>query len=177
MPLRPAVNILMGIALPIAVVAGAANIALAQPVLSDSASSFMVLYTFPDFLHVPKLKPTDTLHVADTQYYNVFYDRRDSITTRLAPFDSVFYITRFKTWTDYTHFYTDAEGKKQHLPIVRTAHRFDRTGKQHWLYIDYAANKMKDIEEQPEKIAIRDTFYGNSVAQHAIIQYYATDTK
>ena len=96
---------------------------------------------FPEFFSALPYKAKDTTYKCEC------YDARDSIMsmTSIKDINDVRFISLFKSYNDDKHTYTDASGKLQPLPVSSIIRRYDRTGKNKWLSVDYATNKYTQL--------------------------------
>lgn len=108
-------------------------------------------YLVPEFyFHTPRM-------VKDTTFEFFCYDRRDSLLTVVTDFDSVFYYSLYKSYTDSAHTYIDSAGKEQFLPVSSIVKRYDRIGKEKWMNIEYPHNKYSEIRGNKKNIVARDS--------------------
>ena len=103
-------------------------------------------------------KPFPT-HNKDTTWKYECYDSRDSVISidTVQSINDVRYISLFKSFTDSAHTYKDSNGRDQLLPASSIIQRYDRTGKDKWLSINYANNKYTELKEYPGEIVKTDT--------------------
>ncbi len=94
----------------------------------------------------------------DTIWEFKCYDSRDSLISpdTLANTDGIRYYSLFKTYTDSSHKYVDANGIKQFLPVSSIIARYDKMGTDKWMYIDYATNKFLYLKEYKSEILHSD---------------------
>jgi len=127
-------------------------------------------YTVPEFYFATPRKEKDTT-------FEFFcYDARDSVMPVVNDFDSVFYYSLYKSYTDSAHTYIDSAGKEQFIPVASIMKRYDRIGKKKWMTIEYPGNKYGELKEKRDIIVARDTVIipnanGGNICQK-IYSYY-----
>ncbi len=94
----------------------------------------------------------------DTIWEFKCYDSRDSLIKMdtLTNTDGIRYYSLFKSYTDSSHKYVDANGIKQFLPVSSIIARYDKMGTDKWMYIDYATNKFLYLKEYKSEILRSD---------------------
>lgn len=95
----------------------------------------------------------------DTAFQYLCYDVRDSLINvdTLRDINLVRFISLFKSYTDPTHKYRDANGKEQPLPVSKIVKRYDKLGTNKWMTIDYANNKYTELKEYQDVIERTET--------------------
>ena len=90
----------------------------------------------------------------DTIWEYKCYNNKDSLLSldTLNNTDGIRYYSLFKTYTDSSHKYVDANGIKQFLPVSSIIARYDKMGTDKWMYIDYANNKFLYLKEYKSEI-------------------------
>lgn len=94
----------------------------------------------------------------DTVWEYKCYNSKDSLISldTLTNTDGIRYYSLFKSYTDSSHKYVDANGKKQFLPVSSIIARYDKMGTDKWMYIDYATNKFLYLKEYKSDILRSD---------------------
>jgi len=108
---------------------------------------------FPEFYSYMPIKIKDTL--LKYECYDV-HDELLNVGT-LQDFNVVKYISVFKSFTDHAHTYIDSMGKEQPLPVSSIICRYDKTGNDKWLSVNYANNKYTNLVEHRNEIVKYDT--------------------
>ena len=127
-------------------------------------------YLVPEFyFHKPR-------KVLDTTYEFFCYDARDVEMPVVYNYDSVFYYSLYKSYTDSAHKYTDSNGVKQFLPVSSIAKRYDKVGREKWMTIEYPGNKYGELHALRNVIVSTDTekvfnTHGDNIYQK-VYHYY-----
>ena len=95
----------------------------------------------------------------DTTWKFELYDSRDSIINidTVQDINIVRYFSLFKSFTDSAHTYKDSNGKDQLMPVSSIIHRYDKTGDDKWISINYTNNKYTELREYKQDIVKTDT--------------------
>lgn len=109
------------------------------------------------FYYVPEFYFREPKKIKDTTFEFLCYDYRDSLVPKLENYDSIRYYSLFKSFTDSTHTYLDANGAKQLLPVSSIVQRYDRLGKDRWMRIEYPGNIYTEMTEYKSSIIRSDT--------------------
>jgi hypothetical protein len=147
------------------------NVSILNPSLVDKndESGKAVVYTYlvPEFyFYQPKTNKDTTL-----QFF--CYDVRDSLMPSVENFDSVRYFSLYKSYTDSAHTYNDNNGSKKLLPVSSIVKRYDRTGKDKWMGVEYPGNKYAELKEFKSVIVKTDSVKGvDPINNHPVIKVY-----
>lgn len=121
------------------------------PQPADSQKMDVFQYLVPQFYYSKARK------TKDTTYEFFCYDKHDSLMTYVYDYDSVYYFSLYKSYTDSTHTYRDKDGVDQFLPVSSIVKRYDRVGKDKWMTIEYPANKYGELRAFKNVITATDT--------------------
>lgn len=113
--------------------------------------------------------------VGDTSKWFEFYNSAHELIiadTTTSP-RNIYFVSMLEGYIDSLHTYKDAQGKQQLLPVSRITRRYDRTGSNKWLFVNYKNNKTAIITENPANIVANDTV---SLADSSVTirRYYQT---
>lgn len=124
-----------------------------HPSSAPQADTGMVYYHYlvPEFYFY---KPRKQL---DTTFEFFCYDSRDTELTVVYNYDSVFYYSLYKSYTDSAHTYIDKDGVSQFLPVASIIKRYDRVGREKWMTIEYPGNKYGELRAFKNVIVKTDT--------------------
>jgi hypothetical protein len=125
---------------------------------------------------VPEFYFHTTRKDKDTTFEFFCYDVHDELIPSVTDFDSVFYYSEYKSFTDSAHTYIDSAGKEQLLPVASICKRFDKTGTAKWMAIEYPSNKFAMLKADKNAIVARDTVMdyktGGAYIYRKIYSYY-----
>ncbi len=123
----------------------------------DTIKPTIVHYRVPEFyFHTPR-------KIKDTTFEFFCYDVHDSLMSAVYDYDSVFYYSLYKSYTDSAHTYTDNQGKKQFLPVSNIYKRYDKVGnRDKWITIEYPGNKYGELRAFKNVFVSSDTVKVNS---------------
>jgi hypothetical protein len=93
----------------------------------------------------------------DTTFQFSCYNVHDSLLTSVIDYDSVFYYSLYKNYTDSTHTYVDSNGERQFIPVSSIVKRYDKVGKEKWMTIEYPGNKYGELRAFRHVITRTDT--------------------
>jgi len=134
---------------------------------SDKNSTDIFYFSVPEFyFHWPK-KDRDTI------YEFLCYDDRDSLIPFVENYDSVHYYSLFKKFIDSTHTYKDDDGKRKPLPVANISKRYDKTGKDKWISVEYPENRFTELKAFPDAVVSIDTeAVIDPVTDHTLMKIY-----
>jgi hypothetical protein len=97
--------------------------------------------------------------VKDTVYRYECYDAGNNLisTDALTDPSGLRYVSLLRSYPDPEHTYKDAAGKPQPLPVSKIINRYDRTGGDKWLSVNYLTNKTTTLQEHLTEIVKTDT--------------------
>jgi hypothetical protein len=108
-------------------------------------------YRVPEFYYHTAKKHKDTTF--QFSCYNV----HDSLLNSVTDYDSVFYYSLYKSYTDSAHTYLDSNGERQFIPVSSIVKRYDKVGKEKWMTIEYPGNKYGELRAFKHVIVRIDT--------------------
>jgi hypothetical protein len=144
-------------------------------------------------IKVPAFFMADSLKKGDTTYQMTFYyrhpakvkdaSRRDSTYEAVPPhrrdsnvyqwqnFGEVKFVSVFRKYIDYAHHYTNGDGKELPLPVATIVQRYERSGTNRWIFVDYPRKQFIELKEFPDEIVRRDTVRAAGTSP-VIYEYY-----
>lgn len=126
-------------------------------------------------LYLPEFLSSTPKHGADTTYSYEYYDartRKVSLDT-VTDFSAIYSVSMFKSYTDRAHTFVDKDGREKPLPVSKIVYRYDRSGANKWMTIDYATNKTGTLNEFKDEIVKTDSSVVNE--NNRIIKYYRVE--
>lgn len=118
---------------------------------------------------VPAFFMADSLQDKDTTYVMVFYykhpartrntatdssfealppHRADTLQRKWKDFTEVKFVSVFKKYIDYKHYYRTDDGHEAPLPVSTIVQRYERLGSSKWLFMDYPRKIFREMKEQ-----------------------------
>lgn len=117
----------------------------------DEVKTAIHYYNVPEFyFHEPKKNKDTTLEF-------LCYDDQDSLLHGFENFDTVHYLSLYKSYIDSAHTYKDNNGQMQPLPVSSIIQRYDKIGKDKWMSIEYPGNKYTELKEFKSVIVTVDS--------------------
>jgi hypothetical protein len=110
------------------------------------------IYLVPEFYFIGEKKSRDTV------FKFLCYDVRDTLIPSVKDYDSVRYYSLFKNFIDSTHTYKD-NGVDKPLPVSVIIKRYDRTGTDKWMSVEYPSNKFTELKGFRDAIVNADSTY------------------
>ena len=110
-------------------------------------------YLLPEFFNFTERKLGDTIIRYDAYDINSMKMGVDTLTdhTRLR------FLSKVYQYLDHVNKYKDSNGVWQPLPIERIMYRYDKTGTDLWLTVDYHTNMPETVREFPNEITKSDS--------------------
>ena len=130
------------------------------------------LSTDTTFYNVPEFYNPRVVISRDTQYRFECYNRQFTLLNDVSDFDSVYYLTLYKNYTDSTHTYKDSDGSRKYLPVSLIYKRYDRQGRNKWVCIEYPSNKYTSLLADKQTI-VKEEFIGQCfIGRICYFRYY-----
>lgn len=106
----------------------------------------------PDFCRIKQVAGDTTIGIV---YHDIGHNplQLDTLTDGVK----IAFVSVTKSYVDGDNTYRDAQGKQQPLVVTKIAKRYDKTGADKWLYVDYAGNKTTNLKGMPGNSAGQDT--------------------
>ena len=105
----------------------------------------------------PEFYKTTPRKVADSTFVLKCYDRQNKETSCNASWDNVRFVSVFREYTDYKHTFKDKDGVVKPLPASQIVMRYDKTGTDHWMAVNYATGAYTNLKEYRDKVTQKDT--------------------
>ena len=130
-------------------------------VIDDPMDKFQAQPTVPPPVYYDYLVPEFYFHKPrkhlDTTFEFFCYDVKDVQMNVVYNYDSVFYYSLYKSYTDSAHTYKDSDGVKQSIPVSSIIKRYDKVGREKWMTIEYPENKYGELRAFKNVIVSTDT--------------------